>query len=91
MPGMEQTLLKAALAGLEFQRSRLDEQITVIRSAMDGNGTGVVEDVVEEVPPVPLVDHQPGKRKMTAAFRKKMSRLMKERWAKARRQQRTRL
>jgi hypothetical protein len=85
-PAVSHDLLNAALAGLEAQRSKLEEQIAQVRTFLgtqpkrrgrppkQKQARGGGGDI-----PTPFK-----RRKMSAAARKKMAALMKKRWAAAR-------
>jgi hypothetical protein len=80
----DSTLLAAALEGLELQRTRLDEQITQVRSMMGG---GAVAKKRRGRPPrsaaaAPAAAATPRKRKkLSAAARAKIAAAQKKRWA----------
>ena|SRR5258708_23150750 len=85
-PAVSHDILNAALAGLEAQRSKLEEQIAQVRTFLgtqpkrrgrppkQKQATGGGGDI-----PTPFK-----RGKMSAAARKKMAALMKKRWAAAR-------
>lgn len=75
-----QSLLTAALEGLEIQKVRLDEQIREVRSMM-GHGTGRRgRRTASEAADKPARK----KRTLSAAARKRIATAQKARWAKFR-------
>ena len=73
------TLLAAALEGLEAQRQRIDEQIASVK-AMLGKKSPAPAKTAESVPAA----KKPGRRKMTEAARKRIAAAQKKRWAEFR-------
>lgn len=70
-------ILRAALAGLELQRQRLDEQITSLNARMGRKGRGRPAKAVKTRK----------KRTMSAEARKRIADAQKKRWAKYRKSQ----
>ena len=70
-------LLQHALIGLEHRKTEIDQAITGIRSRLRGAGPKLA--TVPANPNRPTVKHH----SMSAAARKRMSRLMKRRWTNA--------
>jgi hypothetical protein len=89
-------ILTAALAGLEAQKSSIDENIAAVRAMLGTAPTrrGRPPKQVESTSQVPARAEAsaPRKRgKMSAAARKKIAEAMKKRWAVARKAGKTRL
>jgi hypothetical protein len=80
----DKELLEAALAGLELQRQKIEDQIQTVRSRL---GIGVKR---RGRPPgsganaARKRDHQPRKRVLTEAARKRIAAAQKRRWAEYR-------
>jgi hypothetical protein len=69
----DKELLEAALGGLEYQRSQIDEKIALIKANLSGNGSSPVVKTAK-------------KRRMSAAARKRIGDATRKRWAEARKQ-----
>jgi hypothetical protein len=78
-------LLELALNGLKAERLRLDEEMAAIQRQLKGNAASATTRVVPPSPKRPTAKAQsrPGPR-LTPAGRKKLSDLMKKRWAERR-------
>ncbi len=75
-------LLELALKGLETERSRLDEEMTAIRKQL-GNGVGRLrQKPTGPTPRAPATRQKTSN--LTAAGRRRLSMLMKKRWAERR-------
>ncbi len=74
-----QSLLTAALEGLELQRTRIDEQIREVRSML-GQGSERKSREAHSTPEKPTRK----KRVLSAAARKRIAAAQKARWAKFR-------
>lgn len=76
-----QSLLNAALEGLELQKARIDEQIREVRSML---GQGVARRGRPAASP--SVSEKPARKKrvLSAAARKRIASAQKARWAKFR-------
>ena len=79
-------ILEAALAGLESQRQRIDEQIAAVRQMLGRRGPGRPVAASADGPPTKTVPVRK-KRKMSAAARKRIAAAQKRRWADFRKQQ----
>jgi hypothetical protein len=66
-------ILNAAIKGLEFEKRRLDEQITELRQMLNGN-----QSQAEPVQPTKRT-----RRKMSAAARARIAEAQRKRWAVA--------
>jgi hypothetical protein len=73
MTAMDESLLTAALHGLEAERARIDERIAYVRSLMSKRGRGR--------PPKAEIEPVAKKRGLTAAGRRRLAELMRQRWA----------
>jgi hypothetical protein len=73
---MTHDIITAAIDGFEAQKKRIDAQIADLRQALTGNGTHA------------LATSEPvrGRRKMSAAARKRIADAQRKRWAAMRRQ-----
>ena len=71
MPKLSPEILLAAIEGFETQKTRIDAQIAELRQMLEGGsaGTTATSKVV------------PGKRKVSAAARRRMALGQKKRWA----------
>ncbi len=84
-PSLSSNILQAALAGLELQRQRIDEQIAEVRARLGQkrrgrppkDGKKAAKASAEKAAPAPVKK----KRTMSAAARKKISAAQKKRWA----------
>src|SRR2546421_12674061 len=87
-------ILNAALAGLELQRTRIEEQIAQVHSMLGTAPKRRGRPPKNAAPAPAAVAAEPAprkRRKMGAAARKRMADAMRKRWAAARRAGRTRL
>jgi hypothetical protein len=66
-------LLELALKGLEAERARIELEIAQVRSNLNGSTTSSTA--------VAIVTKRQGRRKMSAAARRRISEGMKARWA----------
>jgi hypothetical protein len=78
---MDRSILEAALAGLEAQRARIEQQIEAVRSLMSGP--------TQRAETEPTTDQTPGRRKghMSAAGRRAIAEAQRKRWAAKRAEQ----
>ncbi|MCC7497455.1 MAG: hypothetical protein IT160_07755 [Bryobacterales bacterium] len=72
-----ETLLSAALEGLQLQRKRIDEQIAQVRALLGGRR---VKSATVSVPAA----KSPRKRQLSEAARKRIAAAQKRRWAEYR-------
>jgi hypothetical protein len=75
---VDESLLTAALEGLELQKRRIEEQIQEVRSLL-GKGSGR-----RGRPPTPHSNGGPGRRQLSEAARKRIGAAQKRRWAEYR-------
>lgn len=75
---LDTAILEAALAGLESQRLRVEEQITTVRRMIGGR-------VAKQAPAPPPAAIKPRKRTMSAAGRKRIAEAQRKRWAELKR------
>jgi hypothetical protein len=68
---MTHDIITAAIDGFEAQKKRIDAQIADLRQTLTGNGTRALAT------PEPV----PGRRKMSAAARKRIADAQRKRWA----------
>ena len=73
-PKLNRELLLAAIDGFEFQKLRIDAQIVEIQQQLDGDHAGPTAPALE----IP----KSGRKKFSAAARRKMAASQKDRWAK---------
>ena len=76
-----ESLLSAALEGLELQRQRIEEQIRQVRALLGGKKPGRVTS-----DPKPAAVKPARKRQLSAAARKRIAAAQKKRWAEYRKQ-----
>lgn len=76
-----ESLLSAALEGLELQRQRIEEQIRQVRALLGGKKPGRVTS-----DPEPAAVKPARKRQLSAAARKRIAAAQKKRWAEYRKQ-----
>jgi hypothetical protein len=81
-PALSPTVLTAALAGLELQKTRIEQQLTQVRSLLGRRGPGRPPQGAAS----PTSDGQP-KRFVSAATRKKMAVAQRRRYAALKKQQ----
>ena len=74
MANQQQRLLELALKGLELERRQIDEEIMDIRKRLSGDGIPATARPQVAKP-------SQAKSRLTAAGRKKLSDVMKRRWA----------
>ncbi len=74
-----QPILEAALAGLQIQRQRIEQQIAEVRRTVGARPQAIA---THDAPPAPTE-----KRKVSAAARKRMAAAQRRRWAAHRKQQ----
>jgi hypothetical protein len=77
-----ESLLGAALEGLELQKQRIEEQIRQVRALLGGRRPGRVTSDSE-----PAAAKPARKRQLSAAARKRIAAAQKKRWAEYRKQQ----
>ncbi len=78
-----QSLLTAALEGLEIQRQRIEEQIREVKAMLGQRGPGRPRASEAAAPPA-VVDKKAKprrKRKLSAEARKRIAEAQKQRWA----------
>jgi hypothetical protein len=75
----DESLLTAALEGLEFQKRRIEEQIQEVRSLL-GKGTGRRRGR----PPRTSLNGKPARRTLSDAARRRIAAAQKRRWAEYR-------
>jgi hypothetical protein len=83
--GLDSQTLEAALAGLEAQRQRIDEQINRVRAIISPR-RGRPEAYQRQATPV-SASKQPKKRTMSPAARRRIGAAQKKRWAEFRKRQ----
>lgn len=86
-------LLQAALEGLELQRTRLDEQISLIRAKLGIRGAGrpskavsVALDSDEDAGSAPKKARKRRKRQLSEEARQRIAEAQKRRWANYRKE-----
>lgn len=82
--------LAAALEGLELQKSRIDEQLRMVRAMMGKRGPGRIPAAAAAVAAVAApaaVEEKPKRRTMSAAARRRIAAAQKKRWAEFRKKQ----
>jgi hypothetical protein len=72
-PKLTQEIINAAIDGFEAQKARIDTQIAELRAMLSGEPTATV-----------TADAKPGRRKFSAAAKKRMREAQQVRWAKIR-------
>jgi len=74
----DQTLLEAALEGLELQKQRIDGQIREVRARLGGSRRGAANVAVEASP---RKGRRGGRRTLSAEARKRIAEAQRKRWA----------
>ena len=78
---MDKALLEAALAGLEAQKAKVDEQIGEVRNMLDGRPDRPASSTKRAAPAA----QKPPRPPLSAAALKRISAAQKKRWAEYRR------
>ena len=73
MPTLTKETITAAILGFEEQKNKIDIQIAELRAMLSGEPTATV-----------AVEAKPGRRKFSAAAKKRMREAQQARWAKIR-------
>ena len=81
----DNSILEAALEGLEAQKARLEEQIREVRQLLGGRRPG--RPAATSVPAVKKAAASRKKRALSPAARKRIAAAQKKRWAEYRKQQ----
>ena len=76
---IDRELLEVAIIGYQTKIAELEQRITEIRTRLDGHSSAAT-------PANPSKPGKPPKRTMTAAAKRKLSLIAKQRWARLRRQ-----
>jgi hypothetical protein len=90
MAKINNTLLEAALEGLELQKQRIEEQIREVRSMMGG---GRLRQAAPAAPASPgrqsAAPAKRGRKPLSAAARRRIAAAQKKRWAEYRKSQKS--
>ena len=77
--------LAAALEGLELQKSRIEEQIRLVRAMMGKRSPGRAPAAAAAI--APAAEGKPKRRTMSASARRRIAAAQKKRWAEFRKKQ----
>ncbi len=82
---LDHSILAAALEGLELQKSRIDEQISQVRTAL-GKGGSSTKAAAASSEAAPAKASGGAQRELSAAARSRIAAAQKKRWAEYRKQ-----
>ena len=79
MPTISQEILRAALNGLQLEKQRIDGSIAEVQAMLDGGSRKITAP--EATPSLSEEAPRKGRRKRSAAVRKRMAEAQRARWA----------